>query len=333
MSIQEQVTMFPASESLASEMTQKVSFLKERAFMLKQAREFFEKRGVLEVDCPALTAAASVDAHIDLIKCQPFGNQLRFLHSSPEYGMKRLLAIGIGDIYQLSHVFRDGEYSARHNPEFMMAEWYRCGFSFEEMMAETCDFISLFVGDLAVEMCSYKELFLRYTGINPFEASSEDCLQYIAKQGQEAPYDPIENTKDDLLSFIVATFIDPHLGKGCLTVVPYFPPSQAALAKVRSVEGHLVAERFEVFCEGLELANGYHELQDVNEQRLRLIEANECRRRLCKEELPIDTYFLEALEMGLPDSCGVAVGFDRLMMLRCKVQKLSDVIAWDWQLA
>lgn len=319
--------------SLASELSKKIVFLKERAFMLKKARQFFEERNVLEVDCPSLSASASIDTHIDLIPCHTMGSERRFLHSSPEYGMKRLLAEGIGDIYQLSHVFRDGEYSLKHNPEFMMAEWYRCGFSFEEMMEETCDFISLFIGELPREICSYQEIFLRHTGIDPFTAPSETLLHYIEQQGHQAPYNPLENTKDDLLSFIVGTFIDPHLGKGCLTIIPYFPPSQAALAKVRSIGNYLVAERFEVFCEGLELANGYHELQDAREQKERLLEANECRRRLGKEELPIDTHFLEALKNGLPDSCGVAVGFDRLMMLRCKTKKLSDVIAWEWPLA
>jgi elongation factor P--(R)-beta-lysine ligase len=318
---------------LESNLTQKVHFLKERALMMKRARAFFEERLVTEVDCPALSASASIDTHIDLIACHPTGSQRRFLHSSPEYGMKRLLSIGMSDIYQLSHVFRDGEYSAKHNPEFMMAEWYRCGFSFEEMIEETCDFISLFVGEIPREICSYKEIFLRHTGIDPFTATTETLLQYIEKQGAAAPYNPLENTKDDLLSFIVGTFIDPHLGKGCLTITAYFPPSQAALAKVRPEGENLVAERFEIFCEGLELANGYHELQDAIEQNERLLEANDCRKKLGKEALPIDTLFLEALKNGLPSSCGVAVGFDRLMMLRCKTKMIADVIPWEWPFA
>jgi lysyl-tRNA synthetase class 2 len=319
--------------SLEFKLAQKVHFLKERALMMKKAREFFEERQITEVDCPALSASASVDTHIDLIACHPAGSERRFLHSSPEYGMKRLLSIGMGDIYQLSHVFRDGEYSTKHNPEFMMAEWYRCGFSFEEMIEETCDFIRLFVGPVEREICSYKDIFLKHTGIDPFTATSEILLQYIKDQGVEPPYNPLENTKDDLLSFIVASFIDPHLGKGCLTITAYFPPSQAALAKVRPQGEHLVAERFEIFYHGLELANGYHELQEAGEQKKRLVEANECRKKLGKEALPIDTLFLEALEKGLPSSCGVAVGFDRLMMLRCKTRAIADVIPWEWPLA
>ena len=139
----------------------KLHNLKVRAELLKRARAFFDERQILEMDCPMLLQAASIDAHIDLISC-PTENQIRYLHTSPEYCMKRLLAMGMGDIYQLGHVFRAFEYGRRHNPEFTMAEWYRVGFSFEQMMQETCEFISLFVGDLPVIVKSYQELFLEY---------------------------------------------------------------------------------------------------------------------------------------------------------------------------
>jgi lysyl-tRNA synthetase class 2 len=308
----------------------KIQNLKRRAELLKKARAFFDERSIMEVDCPLLSRAASVDAHIDLVTCQPCGQEA-FLISSPEYAMKRLLALGIGDIYQLSHVFRDFESGLRHNPEFMMAEWYRVGISFEEMMLETCQFIQLFVGELPIETISYKDLFLRYTSINPFTASIENLLAFIRASGKEPPFDPRVNTKDDLLSFIVATYIDPHLGKGCLTCVPYFPHEQAALAKTRVMDGVRVAERFEVFCQGLELANGYHELQNPKEQRLRFEEANRLRILLGKNALPIDEAFLAAIDR-MPDACGVAVGFDRLCMLHQKTNSISDVIAWDWNL-
>ncbi len=324
--------MLTHEQANTSAASKKLQFLQKRALMLKKARQFFEERKVMEVDCPILSASASVDAHIDLIACTAC-NEKRFLHSSPEYGMKRLLALGSGDIYQLSHVFRDSEHGVRHNPEFMMAEWYRCGLSLEALMEETCQFISLFVGDLPRQYISYQELFLQHTGLDPFSVSCEALLEFCAKQGVEAPFDPRHNTKDDLLSFIVATCIDPHLGRGCLTVVPYFPPSQAALAQVRTVAGHLVAERFEVFCEGLELANGYHELQNPSEQRRRFEEANQLRLQLGKEMLPIDERFLYALEQGLPDCSGVAVGFDRLMQLHCHASSIAEVIAWDWSVS
>lgn len=307
----------------------KIQCLKKRAAMLKQARAFFEKKGVLEVDCPALSTLASVDAHIDLVPSSVFSKPA-FLHSSPEYGMKRLLALGLGDIFQLSHVFRDGEVGSKHNPEFMMCEWYRVGMSFEALMQETCDFISLFVGDLPRKMLPYSQAFLDYVGIDPFKASLAELDAYIKAKGHDVPFDHESDTKDDRLSYILSTFIEPQFSSQELTILPYFPPTQAALAKVRSVEGNLVAERFEVFCGSLELANGYHELQDAIEQEKRLVEANSARKQLGKEPLPIDVRFLEALKTGLPGCSGVAVGFDRLMMLHCQTSKISDVIAWDW---
>lgn len=310
----------------------KIQNLKKRAALLKKARAFFDTRGVLEVDCPALSQAASVDAHIDLVNCLVMDKQA-YLHSSPEYGMKRLLALGIGDIYQLSHVFRDGECGRKHNPEFMMCEWYRVGFSYDALMEETCDFISLFVGDLPRETLSYQEAFLRHAGLDPFKAEIAELEQFIKNNGHEVNFDPVKDSKDDRLSYILSTFIEPNLGVGGLTILPYFPPSQAALAQVRQIGQNLVAERFEVFCNGLELANGYHELQDAKEQRKRLQEANQLREQLGKKSLPVDERFLAALETGLPDSCGVAVGFDRLMMLHCNATHLSDVLSWDWLIA
>ena len=304
----------------------KLHNLKVRAELLKRARAFFDERQILEMDCPMLLQAASIDAHIDLISC-PTENQIRYLHTSPEYCMKRLLAMGMGDIYQLGHVFRAFEYGRRHNPEFTMAEWYRVGFSFEQMMQETCEFISLFVGDLPVIVKSYQELFLEYVDLDPFTASLEALLLWIAKQGHTPPYNPETDSKDDLLAYILATFIEPHLGRGVITCVPYFPKSQAALAKVKDEN---VAERFEVFHEGIELANGYHELQDAKEQRKRFIESNALREKMGKESLTIDERFLQALEKGFSDCCGVAVGFDRLVMLHLKAESLEEVLPFSW---
>jgi lysyl-tRNA synthetase class 2 len=205
--------------------------------------------------------------------------------------------------------------------------------SFEALMQETCDFISLFVGDLPREILSYQDAFLRHTALDPYKASMDELDDFIKNMGHEVPFDPQCDTRDDRLSYILSAFVEPYLGSDCLTMLPYFPPTQAALAQVRDVSGNRVAERFEVFCDGLELANGYHELQDANEQRKRLHESNAMRERLGKNVLPIDERFLGALELGLPDSCGVAVGFDRLMMLHCKTDQLSEVLAWDWPIS
>jgi len=297
--------------------------------MLAKARSFFHKRSVLEVDCPLITSAASVDAHIDLIPTL-HGSETRYLHSSPEYGMKRLLSEGIGDIYQLAHVFRQGECSVKHNPEFTMAEWYRIGFSFEEMMEETLDFVRLFVGDLPGHVISYRDAIQRYTGIDYLHASEDDLVHYLEEHHLPIYPGAKDEGKNALLNLLLGMCVEPHLGQDQLCALAYYPSSQAALAQTRMHGDEPVAERFEVYYRGIELANGYHELADASEQRARLMEANEHRKELGKEGLPIDEHFLKALQKGLPDCCGVAVGFDRLMMLRHGRDNIADVIPFGW---
>jgi len=270
---------------------------------------------------PLFSFFASVDAHIDLVPAFIFGKK-GYLHSSPEYAMKRLLSEGIGDIYQLSHVFRDGEVGAKHNPEFAMIEWYRVGMSFDDLIRETCDLIRLFIGECPHEIISYKQAFLRYVGLDPFRATQEE-LQRIVPD-----VDCIG--RDEALFTILATKIEPNLGTDKLTVLAYYPKSQAALAKTRDVDGDACAERYEVYYKGVELCNGYHELQDPSEQLERLEEENQERLGLGKEALPIDMRFVEALEKGLPQCSGVAVGFDRLMMLRHKSPALEEVIPFHF---
>lgn len=311
----------------------KKTLLKDRALMLHQARDFFFQRGVTETDCPMITSGASVDAHIDLIPITYASKEIRYLHSSPEYGMKRLLALNIGDIYQLSHVFRDGECSPKHNPEFMMAEWYRLGVSFDEIINETLDFIRLFLGPLPSSTLSYRTLFKTYTGFDYLEKTEEELLGFLQEKGIQPYPDIITEGRDALLNMILGSLIEPRLGENELLVLNYYPSSQAALAQTKVIEGEQVAERFEVYYKGLELANGYHELANAQEQRARLINANEQRIALNKQPLPIDEQFLKALEEGVPDSCGVAVGFDRLMMLRHQTNHINDVIPFGWDQA
>lgn len=272
--------------------------INKRAAALKKARAFFEARGILEVDCPILSRHASIDAYIDLIEAQTYQGR-RFLMTSPEYAMKRLLSAGSPDIYCLSHVFRDGEKGRHHNPEFMMAEWYRLNYSLEEMIEETLAFCALFTGNLPVVRYTYHEAFRKFTG--------EEV------GGQE-------------LDILMATVVEPSLDKKALTVISHFPSDQAALA-VR--EGN-VAHRFEIYSGGLELCNGYHELSDPVEQKARLIEENKRRSQLGKEALPIDTFFLEALEKGLPSCSGVAAGFDRLFMLELNASRIEEIQLFSW---
>jgi lysyl-tRNA synthetase class 2 len=304
----------------------KLAILQDRAAMLAHARRFFSERGLLEVDCPIVSRHASVDAHIDLIET----NEGRYLHSSPEYGMKRLLAAGMPDIYQLSHVFRKGESSDKHNPEFMMAEWYRLHTTFEAIMEETCQFIRLFIGPQPVRITTYREVFKQYAGFDYCSMDTQQLFDYLESKGISPHAEALEEGRDGLLNIILGSFIEPFLGNEELLVLAYYPASQAALAKKCQREDEEVCERFEIYYQGLELANGYHELTDEQEQRKRLLEENEQRERLGKAPLPIDELFLDALKQGLPDCCGVAVGFDRLMMLRHGVASIHQVTSFNW---
>lgn len=301
--------------------------------MLKTARSFFDNRNILEVDCPLLSASASIDAHIDLIPALYNHKETRYLHSSPEFGMKRLLAEGIGDIYQLSHVFRDGEYGVRHNPEFMMAEWYRLGFTLEQMIEETVEFIRLFLGPQTFKIKTYRQIFSEVAGIDYLNSDLSALIEYMKKENISFYPNIVKEDKDALLNLILADKIEPQLGLDGLCVLAYYPASQAALARKQWVESEEVAERFEIYYKGIELANGYHELTDPIEQRNRFKEANVFRLGLGKKELPIDENFLKALESGIPDCCGVAVGFDRLMMIRQEHSNLGKSLSWDWNQA
>lgn len=311
----------------------RLDILRDRSKMFSQARAFFSSRSMTEVDCPLLTSGASVDAHIDLIPALYQGSTTRYLHSSPEYGMKRLISEGIGDCYQLAHVFRDGEFGFKHNPEFMMAEWYRMGMPFLKFIDETIDFIRLFLGNLPHSVISYRDALKKYAAIDPATATHAELL--LALHHNQIPlYAGIESEgKDALLNLLLANLVEPRLGDGEFTVLAYYPASQAALAKTTMQDGYKVACRFEVYYQGVELANGYDELADHREQKMRLEEANAERLKLGKQSLPIDTAFLQALEKGLPSCCGVAVGFDRLMLLRHQAKSLKEVLPFDWESA
>lgn len=270
-----------------------INLLRSRAEMLQKARNFFAERNILEVDPCALMKCPPNDANIDVIATDE-----GFLHTSPEYAMKRLLSQGVGDCYFLGHVYRKGESGPLHNPEFTMAEWYRVGFSLDEMIQETADFLSLFLGPLPVRTLSYR---------NAFETFLQIDYTDLASLHRHTPH---PWPKETCLHYLISHKIEPHLGQGELTALIDFPPDQAALACVVEKEGELVAERFEIYYRGIELTNGYHELADAEEVRRRFEEKNKER----IEPYPIDEEFLASLQT-LPDCCGVAVGFDRALML------------------
>ena len=306
----------------------KIEMLKKRARMFVQIRAFFSGKGVLEVDTPILSHTAPVDTHIEVMSVAFPGGEKGYLHTSPEYAMKRLLAEGSGDIYQFSHVFRAEEAGRLHNPEFTMIEWYRVGATLQFLIDETLDLIRLFLGDLPIHIYTYREAFKKFVGIDHRSATAQD-LKAIAEKNQ-LPLTPDADKwdKDTFLHFLMAFLIEPKFAG--LNVIRDFPSTHAALARTCEKEGELVAERFEVYFNGIELANGFHELTDPVEQRARFIQANLEREKLGKQTLPIDERFLTALEKSLPDSCGVAVGFDRLLMLMLHKESLADVLPFPW---
>jgi len=309
--------------------SQRLDILKDRALMLQKVRDFFKERAVLEVDTPLLSRKASIDQHIDLIETT--GG--RYLHSSPEYAMKRLLTEGLGDIFQLSHVFRKKEEGHWHNPEFMLIEWYRLELSFEAFILETLECLELFLGKQTHEMLAYYDAMQRYTGLQVAEMCAEDLYKEAEIRGVPLYPGIVKEGKDALLNTLLATLVEPHLGKEGFTVLHSYPASQAALAKQSVSNGQNTAKRFEVYFRGVELANGYDELCDAKEQRARFTQANMERVKAGKTAYPLDEQFLKALEKGMPASCGVAVGFDRLMMLRHHQTTISEVLPFCWNSA
>ena len=283
--------------------------------MLARARQFFKERNVLEVDCGALVKWAPIDANIDVISASVSNTEQGFLHTSPEYAMKRLLTQGSGDIYFLGHVFRKGEIGRLHNPEFTMAEWYRVNMSFEELIKETCSFLSLFLGPLPRRIISYREMFAQYAGNNLLP-----------------PENGAHWSQTETLHYILSHKIEPHLGMGELTIVIDYPASEAALARLIEKDGEIVAERFEIYHRGVELANGYHELSNAKELKDRFENENIARKLRHQETYTLDDAFLAAMK-GLPDCCGVSVGFDRALMLRNQADRLSQVIPFAWDLS
>ena len=314
--------MFPAS-------TLK-SLLQDRALLLQKARDFFASRDVLEVDCCALVPHAPIDSNIDVIEAQATDTQEGYLHTSPEYAMKRLLTAGVGDIYYLGHVFRKGEIGSRHNPEFTMAEWYRAGLSCDELIQETCEFLFLFFDPLPTRKLSYRDAFSTFVGIDYSRVSIQE-LQKAAQIHQiELPPESSSWSRDLFLHLLLSHVIEPHLGQGELTILTDYPPNEAALARVAQKNGETVAERFEIYYQGIELTNGYHELGDAQELRRRFHEENQIRQSLGKKTYSLDEPFLASFEKGFPACCGVSVGFDRALMIRRKAKTLGEVLPFPW---
>jgi lysyl-tRNA synthetase class 2 len=311
--------------------------LRQRAALLGAARAFFAERGVLEVDTPIVVNAPVSDLHIHsahVTFTDGAGRPVQrcYLHTSPEYAMKRLIAAGLGDIYQICHVVRGLERGRLHNAEFTLIEWYRMGFSLEALMDEVEALTRVLLGRrgvaLASERLSYREAFRRHLDIDPFEAPH----QTLAALARAAGFSAKSADRDELLELLMSVRIGPALGRGALTFVHGYPASQAALARVDPSEPR-AAQRFELYCSGIELANGFHELADAHEQRVRFEQDQKARQRHGLELAPLDERLLGALAAGLPDCSGVALGFDRLVMLATDAQRIEQVIAFPIECA
>ncbi len=310
-----------------------LAILQARAELLAKIRAFFRQVGVLEVETPACSFHAATDSALASFRIDytgpgaPPGRGL-YLHTSPEFAMKRLLAAGSGPIYQICKVFRDGERGRLHHPEFSLLEWYRPGFDHLRLMDEVAALVNAVLPEpRPVERLSYGEAFRRYLAIDPHRLSADELRACAKSQGIAGVDDLDLEGRDAWLDLLLSHCIEPRLGRGALCFLYDYPASQAALARVRPGEPPL-AERFELYIEGLELANGFHELADAAEQRRRFERDLQRRRMAGKPAVPLDENLLAALEKGLPDCAGVALGLDRLLMVITQAAHIDQVLAF-----
>ena len=305
-----------------------------RAAVVQQVRDFFKARNVLEVETPVLSHGSPTDCHLDVFSAEyhPAGagtdtrNETVYLRTSPEFHMKRLLAAGYGDIFQIGKVFRNGELGRLHNPEFTMLEWYRAGMSMSDLMDETAELITSVLGKKKILKKKYAEVFIETTDIDPLSTNLRAVTDFCVSQGKTPP--PFA-ALTDTLRFAMTEIVEPRLPHDALVFIYHYPAGQAVLAMLEP--GDLrVAKRFEAYCGGMELANGFEELADWRENERRQREENEKRRASGKPELPPDRFFFDALKNGLPPCSGVAVGLDRLIMQALQKKEIGEMLPFPW---
>jgi lysyl-tRNA synthetase class 2 len=308
-----------------------ISHLKTRAKILAEIRDFFTERSVLAVETPAISHATVTDIHLHTFKTSFIGPGYAkglplFLMTSPEFHMKRLLAAGSGSIYQIGKSFRNEESGRYHNPEFTMLEWYRVGFDHHDLMDEVDCLLQLILASTKAERMTYQQVFKQQLAICPLESSIEQ-LKQAAYRFDLKDIAEHEVNRDTLLQLLFSFVIEPKIGQQAPIFIYDFPASQAALAKINQQDPR-VADRFEVYFKGIELANGFHELDDPQEQLARFEQDNQQRLAMGLSAQPIDTHLIEALEAGLPACAGVALGVDRLIMLATGCEHIDQVTAF-----
>jgi lysyl-tRNA synthetase class 2 len=311
-----------------------LSALALRAQQLARIRDFFAQQDVLEVETPLLSAAGATDPQLDSFVTRYTGpgaahGQPLYLHTSPEFAMKRLLAAGSGAIFQICKVFRNGEAGRLHNPEFTLLEWYRPGFDHHRLMDEVDALVRHALAPWrelgAAERLTYREAFERHAGIDPHAADRRALAACATTHGLHAP--AADLSLDGWRDLLLTHLVEPHLGQRGPTFLYDYPASQAALARVRPGAPAL-AERFELYIDGVELANGYHELGDARAQRTRFEADLALRQATGRDLVAMDERLLAALTGGLPDCAGVALGVDRLLMLAARARSIKEVLAF-----
>ncbi|MFT2111738.1 EF-P lysine aminoacylase EpmA [Marinomonas sp. 2405UD68-3] len=305
-----------------------IATLRKRAELFSQVRHFFYERNVMEVDTQMLSLASISDPHIESLSLQTAieGKPTTYyLQTSPEFAMKRLLCAGAGSIYQLGKVFRAEDRGRRHALEFTMLEWYRVGFDHWQLMDEIEQLLKRVANNerLVCERMSYKETFETVLGFNPYAVGLK-TLQTVSYQHTE--YGLAETDRDTLLELLFSHVIEPKIGWQQPCFIHSYPASQAALAKKIQVDGDDIAARFELYWQGMELANGYFELTDADEQAERFAEEMAQRSLLTLAPRQVDERLVSALEEGMPSCAGVALGIDRLLMLLCQIDHINQVI-------
>ncbi|TCV98988.1 elongation factor P--(R)-beta-lysine ligase [Biostraticola tofi] len=319
------------SETASWQPAAPIANLLKRATIMAQIRRFFSDRGLLEVETPAMSQATVTDIHLVPFETRFVGpgaalGMPLYLMTSPEYHMKRLLAAGSGPIFQLCRSFRNEEAGRHHNPEFTMLEWYRPHYDMYRLMNEVDDLLQETLECESAETLSYQQVFTRHIGLDPLSADKAQLYDAAVKLNLDEAAS-VDDDRDTLLQLLFAMGVEPNIGREKPTFVYHFPASQAALAEI-STEDHRVADRFEAYFKGIELANGFRELTDSTEQRQRFVQDNRKRTLLNLPPKPIDENLLAALEYGIPECAGVALGVDRLIMLALNAHSLSEVIAF-----
>ncbi|MGB1541356.1 MAG: EF-P lysine aminoacylase EpmA [Cycloclasticus sp.] len=298
-----------------------VAFLQTRAELYQTIRQFFAEKNVLEVETPVLSAAASCDLNLESFSTMCVADQLMYLQTSPEFSMKRLLAAGSGSIYQIAKSFRHSERGRFHNPEFTLLEWYRVGFSLPDLMEEMVELLMLCFGqNMAFRTVTYQQIVQQLTGLNPHRATLSELMEYAANQGNPEAVTICDGKLSN-------QYVQPKLKKEIVYFVTDYPECMAMLSKLSGTQ-LVTANRFEVYFNNVELANGYEELTDAVEQKKRFQDELMERQQVGLANVPMDENLLAALAHGLPDCSGVALGLDRLLMLMTDAKSIDEVLTF-----